>query len=115
MPALDTVQKMVDNARIMIQDTVVPYRYPDSDLLKWMNDSILEARRLRPDLFLPAFTIPEITALTDSLTWLEPMYRTAFPYYLAGRCNLIDDEGNQDSRAAALMNKFIAQLVTMPA
>lgn len=115
MSALDTVAKMVANARILLQDTVVPYRYPDANFIAWMNDAIFEARRLRPDLFLPTFAIAEITTLTDSLAWIEPMYRPAFVYYLAGKMQMIDDEGVSDARAAALLNKFTSQLLTIAA
>ena len=33
----------------------MPYRYPDDDLIDALNIGLLEARRLRADLFLPLF------------------------------------------------------------
>ena len=116
MAAYDTVGKIIDAARILLQDTRVGnYRYDDPSLILHLNDAVLEARRVRPDLFLPSFTLPaEYAAKTDPFT-LEPMYRPAFVYYVAGKAQLRDDETGQDSRATVLLNKFIAQLTIMPA
>lgn len=116
--ALDTVQDYIDRARVLLLDTVEPYRYPDIDLVEALNMGILEARRLRADLFksyfrttLPDYTTGDLTAEVD----IDPMYRMAFVYYVCGSAQLRDDENNQDSRAVTFLNKFTAQLLSIAA
>ena len=79
---------------------------------------ILEARRLRPELFrayfrtaLPEFSATTLTARVD----IDPQYRVAFVYYMAGQAQLRDDENVQDSRAAAFLNKFVTQMTSLQA
>ena len=65
--ALDTVQDYVSAARVLLQDTVAPYRYSDADMIAELNLAILEAKRVRPDLFFeyrgkhpyPTFVSPD--------------------------------------------------------
>ena len=63
--ALDTVQDYIDRARTPLLDTYNgPYRYSDADVVENLNMGILEARRLRPELFLSSFsaTLPDFSA-----------------------------------------------------
>lgn len=116
--ALETVQDYVDESRRLLQDQIVPYRYPDVDVVAALNIGLAEARRLRPDLFLPAFSIPYYTTLAaDGATAvpIEAQFRSAFVYYVVGRMQLRDDESTTDARAASLITKFAAQLLTVPA
>ena len=41
--ALDTVEEMISEARILLQDIIAPYRYEDAELLTALNLSISEA------------------------------------------------------------------------
>ena len=114
--ALDTVQDYVTRARKLILDEVEPYRYPDDDLVEALNMAILETRRLRPELLrgffrdsLPEFSTADMTAQVP----LDPQYRVAFVYYICGHAHLRDDEVTQDSRAAAFLNKFTAQMLSI--
>ena len=50
MPALDTVAKVTAYARVLLQDTLEPYRYPDADLLAALNTGLMDARRLQAQL-----------------------------------------------------------------
>jgi hypothetical protein len=110
---LATVQALLDEVRVLLLDTAVPYRYSDAELIRALNIAIMEARRLRPDLFLgSSFTLPTYTVGTDAFA-IEPMYRPSFVYYVVGRAQLRDDEATQDARAGVLMNKFVAQLLTV--
>lgn len=117
MPALDTVAQYIEESRRLLQDEVVPYRYPDDDLVDALNIGLLEARRLRADLFLPLFDIPWIdptgTIATSTLVPLDPQYRSSLVFYVVGRLQLRDDEPTTDQRAAGLMQKFVAQLLTI--
>jgi hypothetical protein len=112
---LDSVGKVVSEARVLLQDTVEPYRYSTAELVEALNIGILEARRLRPELFVGApYMMASYSATSDSFD-LDPMYRPSFVYYVAGRAQLRDDEPSQDQRATVLMNKFIAQLLSISA
>src|SRR4249920_2437688 len=118
MPALDTVGQYLEEARRLLQDEVVPYRYPDDDLVDALNIGLLEAKRLRADLFLPLFDLPWIDPASgtfdpDAKVTFDPMYRPALVYYICGRIQLRDDEPTTDSRASALITKFTAQLLTI--
>ena len=110
---LATVQALLDEARVLLLDATVPYRYTDAELIRALNIAILEARRLRPDLFLTSFaSLPSYSTGADAFA-IEPMYRPTFVYYIVGRAQLRDDEATQDARASVLMNKFVAQLLTI--
>ena len=116
--ALETVQDYVDESRRLLQDQITPFRYPDADLVAALNIGLAEARRLRPDLFLPSFAIPYFTTLAadgGKAVAIEVQFRSAFVYYLVGRMQLRDDESTTDARAASLLNKFIGQLMTVQA
>lgn len=116
--ALDTVQDYVDRARVLLLDQVEPYRYPTLDLVEALNMGVLEARRLRPDLLKSYFraTLPEFsTAAMSAAVPIDPQYRVAFVYYICGQAQLRDEENTQDTRAAAFLNKFVAQLQTAQA
>lgn len=116
--ALDTVQEYVDRARVLLQDEVEPYRYPTVDLVEALNFAFLESRRLRPELVRNYFrtSLPDFTTSNMAATVpVDPQYRLAFVYYVCGHATLRDDENNQESRAAAFLNKFVAQLLTIQA
>lgn len=112
MAALTTVATLVAQARVLLQDRIEPYRYADSEMLDGLNNAVMEARKLRPDFFLtnssslPSYTVVDSTTLSA----IDPMYRTAFLYYVIGYVQLRDDEDTQDNRAVGFLNKFIAQL-----
>ena len=119
MPALETVGQYIEEARRLLQDEVVPYRYPQDDLIDALNIGLMEARRLRADLFLPVFTMPwfdptKVTApdLAKPVP-MDQMYRSSLVYYIVGRMQVRDDEPTVEQRAAALLQKFTMQLLTI--
>lgn len=116
--ALDTVQDYVDRARVLLLDTLEPYRYETPDLVEALNMGIMEARRLRPELLKSYFrtSLPDYSAsdLTEAVD-IDPQYRSAFVYYICGQAQLRDDENVQDSRAALFLNKFTSQLLQIAA
>lgn len=113
MPALETVAQYLAECRRLLQDQIAPFRYPDEDLVTAMSIGLQEARRLRADLFLPDFAVPEAAfpVVGAFPIKLDPMYRSALVYYVVGRAQLRDDEATTDTRAAALLQKFTAQLL----
>lgn len=123
MPALDTVSQYLEEARVLLQDTVAPYRYADRELITALNIGLTEARKMRADLFLPLFELPwhdpgplagpiPPATLTKPVT-MDPMYRSALVYYMVGRAQLRDDEPTVDARAGAMLQKFVGQLLTV--
>lgn len=125
MAALDNVGQYLEETRRLLQDEFTPYRYPDRDLVEALNIGLTEVRRLRADLLLPMFEIPyfappAVGAAADATlkakaVSFEPMYRSSLVYYMVGRAQLRDDESTQDARAAALLNKFVSQLLDLKA
>lgn len=111
--SLDTVQNYIDGARVLLQDQAVPYRYPDADLVLALNMSLLEAKKLRPDLFLNR-TIPAYsTGAMGASVVVDEMYRVAHLYYVVGQAQMRDDENVQDQRAAAFLGMFQSKLLSM--
>lgn len=115
MAALDTVAKYVTSARVLLQDTVAgSERYSDAELVLALSFAILEARKLRPDLFLDEdFVLPSYTANDTTVVPIDEQYRVPFLYYMAGHAQLRDDEPTQDARAGALLQKFQMQLLAL--
>jgi hypothetical protein len=116
--ALDNVQDYLDKARVLLQDTLQPYRYSDAELVSCLDEAVLETRRLRPDLVknyfrssLPDFDPAHLTASVP----IDPQYRMAFVYYIVGQAQLRDDETTQDARASVFLNKFVSQLLSIQA
>ena len=116
MATLATVGDYVKEARVLLQDTRVPYRYPDNEIVTAFNIGLQEAYRLRADLFLGAleFTVPDFdpAALTTPVP-IEAGYRQSFVYYMVGRIQLRDQEDSTDQRAGALLQKFVGQMLTI--
>jgi hypothetical protein len=118
MATLDTVAKYVTSARVLLQDTVAPYRYADDELVLAFSMGLMDARKLRPDLFLDYFReeaeFPSYTTNDSTdVSFIDEQYRTAFLYYIVGHAQLRDDEPTQDSRASALLNKFTQSLAVL--
>lgn len=116
--ALDVVQDYLDRVRVLLLDEVEPFRYPTADLVENLNMGVLEMRRIRPDLMQSYFrgTLPDfdVSVLTAAVP-VDPQYRVALVYYVAGQAQLRDEENTQDSRAAAFLNKFVAQMTMLQA
>jgi hypothetical protein len=111
MPALDTVGKIVDYSRVLLQDTLEPYRYPTASLIDNLNVALLDARRLRPDLFLYTSTdVPSYSA-TSEIVDIDQQYRMALVYYVAGTAQMRDEEDVTDARAMLFMQKFTSLLI----
>jgi hypothetical protein len=115
---LQNVDGIVGEARTLLQDTVAPYRYSDADLVTELNVAIYEARRIRPDLFLqyrgknpyPGFTETDMHVPVP----FEDVYRPALVYYIVGKCTLRDEEDTDDKRGLGMIQKFTAQLISLP-
>lgn len=114
MAALETVTQYVSAARTLLSDTSTPYRYSDADLVLALSLAMLEARKVRPDLFLDRFDdIPSFETNDATEVEMDEQYRTAVLYYIVGHAQLRDDEDTQDARAGALLAKFTSQMLSL--
>jgi hypothetical protein len=116
MAALDTVQDYLDEARALLLDSVVPYRYSDADIVAALNISIIDAAAYRPDLFMAALrvggTFPSYSASSlGTSVVLDSRYRQAHVFYIVGTIQLRDAEDTQDARALAFLSTFASQLL----
>lgn len=113
--ALDTVADYIGRCRIQLQDLIEPYRFSDDDLVDYLNEAMMVARRVRPDLFVGRFRLsfPDYSAgaMTETVP-VDAMYRPPFIHYISGMAQLEDQEDTEDARAVALTTKFSTQLVS---
>lgn len=115
--ALNTVADYITETRALMQDEVVPYRYPDASIVGALNIAIGDAYRIRPDMWLNYYDIalPSYSSGTPGATVDIPQgYRQAFVYFIVAFCQLRDQEDVQDARSSVFMNKFTNQLMTLP-
>jgi hypothetical protein len=110
--ALATVADYTAEARRLLQDTRAPYRFTDADYLAALNNGIMEARRLRPDLFIGVTTFP---SYTSGAVAMDVQYRVALLNYICGSVQMADDEVEQDARSAMFKQLFVSQLLALGA
>lgn len=113
-----SIKEMVEDARVLLQDTRSPFRYRQSELVTNLNSALMQARRLRPDLFIGRFGKEDFAYTADRLEEPFPLpawYSEAFVEYMVGRAELRDDEFTNEGRAIALMNRFSSKLQAMGA
>jgi hypothetical protein len=126
--AFDIVGDYIDDSRTLLQDQVVPYRYSTSDLINALNLTIMDVRRLRPDLLIdyldnvPQYEwndaisnlVPGVDANfddDDNPTWtmwvpIEQAFRRAIVFGIVGHAMQRDQEDIEDERALARLMTF---------
>lgn len=106
-----TVGEIIAQVRVILQD-IGGARWPDDVIYQHLNMGLLESRLIRPDLWRDTpDTIPQYaTSDSGAAIDFELQYRPALVFYVAGLCQLEDDEGNTDQRAAALLGTFTKKL-----
>ena len=115
LPTLATVVDYVNDARTLLQDKVIPYRYDDPSLLIALNITMLEARRLRADLFV--FNLETrgqaqaFTEVDDTYVAIESPFRLAILHGLCAHALKRDQEDVQDIRATTFLGMFNAGLI----
>jgi hypothetical protein len=117
-----TLDDLVNEARLMMQDRREPYRYTDADILNTINSAFRELKRIRPDAFLsfdfenpinmPTYVEADLGA-TPTLTAFpcDEMFFMAVVFYTVGKLQLGDDEFAVDNRAMTLLGAFRQQLL----
>ena len=109
---MSTLQSIVDDARVLLNDAD-KNRYADTLLLKYANEALGEAKRIRPDLFIGTFkTALSSLALTDTSP-LPLEYEAYLKDYVIARANSQDDEYSIDGRASAFMQRFKTGLMSI--
>lgn len=108
--ALNTVADYVWNARVLLQDTVVPYRYPDVDFLFALNVSVGESKRIRPDMWLGR-QLPVFEGVDATQVDIDEQFRMAFLFFIVGYIQIRDNEDEQDARALVFLRRFTNTLV----
>jgi hypothetical protein len=114
-PTLNSVADYIGEARILLQDIIAPYRYDDGSLLSAINIVLLEARRLRADLFVFNLKMrgqtQAFTAVDDTYVDMEPQFRQAILHGICAHALERDQDDVQDARATAFWQLFNAGLV----
>lgn len=113
--ALNKVSDYLDQARVLLQDNVADTaRYTDAELMSSLSIAFLEARRIRPDLFITSLMTdpPDFTDANQTVP-MDAQYRMALVYYVCGNAQLRDDEVSEDERASIFLNKFTNQMLVV--
>jgi hypothetical protein len=122
-PTLGTVAKLIADARTLLQDVIPEYRYDDASLVRALNETLLDARRLRADLFVFNIKVDgqtqAFTAVDDTYVDMEPQFRFGVVAGICAHALMRDQEDVQDIRAGAFLNMFnsvfIGRAMTPPA
>jgi hypothetical protein len=109
---LQTVEGYVRTVRTLLLDNTRPYRYHDNAIVEALNLALLEARKLRADLFLGRhhMEVPEYEAPSGEIVPIEPQFRLGFVYGIAWQVLDQDEEDVQDARANTFMARFVQML-----
>lgn len=107
-----TAQAVIDRVREDLQDES-GVRYTDPQILSRTVDAIVHARSVRPDLFVDSYATPLPDTLAPAATLpLPDQLFSSLCWYVAGACELRDDEFAVDGRAMTLLQLFSKKLVS---
>ena len=131
-----TLDDLVLECRLIVNDTQYVYRYADSTVIQKINTALREVYRYRPDAYIGNFTsgiLSSNAANTYAKTDLQnydgaanptpPVPATPFPlddrlffgpvvFYVTGLLELGDDEFADNNRAMTLLQTFRGMLIT---
>ncbi|SDZ85991.1 DUF6682 family protein [Nitrosospira multiformis] len=97
---------IVELARIPLNDDDKT-RYPDTVLLSFANQGMLQILKRRPDLFIGSFNnLPDGERALDDAFPLPPIYLQTVADYVTARAEMSDDEHVNSGRAALFMQLF---------
>lgn len=97
---------IIAQARVLLQDSVSPYRYSDAELLVGANDAVKTIRKVRPDIFYGKYKVAiSDAALTDTFPIGEE-YKMAVRDFVVAHGQLRDSEDASSSKAALFMELF---------
>lgn len=103
--ALETVKDYIDDARVLLLDQTAPYRYGDPSLLTAFNIALMEAQRLRADLFMLHYDseAPFFPQIDTTPFKFERPFRLAIVMGTVSHAIARDQEDVQDQRAATFL------------
>ena len=100
---------VTDLCRDFIQDLRTLYRCDDAVLVRFLNQALLEVKRLRPDLYISSGGV--VTTYTtgdlDTVNFpIDETYVMPVVEFIVGMVEMTDDEFAVDSRAVAFLTVF---------
>lgn len=122
--AVKTINDLVNEARDAVNDSAVPYRSDNAQVLRHVNTALREVYRVRPDAWIGYQNTGVLTS-TDIPTYVETdleadpledfpiddrLFFNACVFFVAGRLELADDEFTEDSRARTLLGAFVQMI-----
>ena len=98
-----TADDILRRVRALLQDSTVPFRYTDSDMLDSVNDAQDRMVELRPDYFIGIKFAP--ARVTSGASVMSVPERLIYPMtlFVAGYMMLREDEFSTDGRAQAII------------
>lgn len=108
-----TVSDALTQTRVILQDTDVPYRYETTELYRYLNDSLAEMRRIRPDIFIGRFIteLPKFSTGDENKKYpLSDMFFPATVNYMVYMAEMREDQSVANGRAASFLQIFAAQM-----
>ena len=108
---LDTITDYINDCRTLLLDSTLPFRYSDDSLVTAMNVTLLEARRIRADLFVynklvTGQKVPYFIGNDGTKLVMEEQFRLAILHGMMAHALMRDQEDIQDERAGAYMKMF---------
>ena len=107
-----TVQAVLDSARVILNDAAAT-RYTDPQLCEYVLDAMVEARYIRPDLFVGVYNtpLPDVIVPTDPFP-LSPQFFAAVREFIVAMAELRDDEWVNEGRVSVLRTSLTKKLTT---
>lgn len=115
---LSTIQEYITATRTLLQDEAVVTRYTDGELAEALGFALMEARRIRPELFIfSAGGVPNIlrTTSVDTAVDLDEQYRVPMIYYIGSWVMRRDEEEGSQQLANSYYNSFVSKLLSVAA
>jgi hypothetical protein len=110
--ALATNTDYINDARVLLLDYISPFRYSDASLIEALNLTLLEGRRIRPDLFIywklasGKAGVQWFSANDGTTVFIEEQFRLGFLNGMVGYALQRDQEDLQDQRSGAFLKIF---------
>jgi hypothetical protein len=120
--AVKTIDDVLTEARLMVNDAIAPFRNTDATLVAYLNSGLRQLYTLRPDAFIGNFSTGILSAnAIPTYDEADLGTSTAFPAddrmffnpvvaYVAARIELGDDEFTDNSRSTQLFAAAVQQL-----
>jgi hypothetical protein len=108
-----TYADIIAEARVLLQDTVSPYRYSDAELLVGANDAVKIIRKVRPDIFLGQFSTAIADAILSTTFPIGLEYKKTVRDFVVAHGQLRDSEDVIATKAAMFIQMFKESLTAL--